>query len=177
MHHLTPRPRRYVAKITPVLSARHRISQLSRSRWVIGAGLGPSAQSRRSGPGPHLACCPFVPHRTVVMRPGGRRCSKITRMMPRFVRWQSVLSSRGTNRTAWAATFRSVAVVPAIGEPAAPILMADTWRACNPGRMRYTDTGTGCLAVSLSFGGLVQYRFHIGKRRPIERFQIVYENR
>jgi hypothetical protein len=32
--------------------------------------------------------------------------------------------SHGTYRMAWVATFRSVAVVPAIGEPAAPILMA-----------------------------------------------------
>jgi hypothetical protein len=49
MHHLTPRaPRtRYVAKITRVMRARYRISSCSRSRWVIGAGLRPGAQSRR----------------------------------------------------------------------------------------------------------------------------------
>jgi hypothetical protein len=48
MHHLTHGPRRYIAKITRVLSAWHRISSCSRSRWVIGAGLGPGAQSHRS---------------------------------------------------------------------------------------------------------------------------------
>jgi hypothetical protein len=41
-------PRRYAAKITRVLSARHRLS--SCPRWVIGAGLGPGAQSRRQSP-------------------------------------------------------------------------------------------------------------------------------
>jgi hypothetical protein len=30
-------------------------------------------------------------------------------------------------------------------------------------------------ALSLSFGGFVQYRFRIGKRRLIERFQAVQE--
>jgi hypothetical protein len=31
-------------------------------------------------------------------------------------------------------------------------------------------------AISLSSGSFTQYRFRIGKRRLIERFQAVYEN-
>jgi hypothetical protein len=53
MHHLTPRARRYVAKITRALSARHHISSCSHSRWVIGAGPGRRARSPAAMRGRH----------------------------------------------------------------------------------------------------------------------------
>ena len=61
--HGAPRTR-YVAKITRVMSARHRISGCCRSRWVIGAGLRPGAQSRRYGRLWYLRCQPAATYRT-----------------------------------------------------------------------------------------------------------------
>ena len=43
------------------------------------------------------------------------------------------------------------------------------WRACNPARMRCTDTDTGCPLYRFRPAALSSTGFRIGKRRPIER--------
>jgi hypothetical protein len=88
-----------------------------------------------------------------------RRCSKITRIMPRLVRW-ALGSVSLAARTGWHGRPRfeaSPSFLPS--GTCSPDLDGWPWRVCKPARMPCTDTDTdtGCPAVSLSFGGFVQY--------------------
>ena len=87
--------------------------------------------------------------RTAVMRPGGRRCSKITRMMPRFVRW-AVSSVPPTARTGWHGWPRFEAWPSFLPSGnCSPELDGWARRACNPARTRCTDMDTGCRFIAI----------------------------
>jgi hypothetical protein len=76
--------------------------------------------------------------------PEGERCSKITRMMPRFVRW-AVGSVPPTARTGWHGGHVSKRGRRSCHRgTCSPDLDGWPWRACNPARMPCTDTDTGC---------------------------------
>ena len=84
--------------------------------------------------------------RTAAMRPGGRRCLKITRdSYAAVVRWAvGFCPSHGTYRMAWVATFSKRGRRSCHRGTCSPDLDGWAWRACNPARMRCTDMDTGC---------------------------------